>query len=44
MMAKEMVLDGVVNRRFESGEGPPIVLVHGIPTSPRPWRHVVPLQ
>lgn len=43
MIAKEMVVDGVVNRWLESGEGPPIVLVHGIPTSPRLWRHVVPL-
>lgn len=26
----------------ESGAGTPVVLVHGIPTSPRLWRHVVP--
>jgi pimeloyl-ACP methyl ester carboxylesterase len=27
----------------EQGEGFPVVLVHGIPTSPALWRHVVPL-
>ena len=27
----------------EVGEGPPVVFVHGIPTSPRLWRRVVPL-
>ena len=26
----------------EAGEGTPVVFVHGIPTSPRLWRHVVP--
>jgi pimeloyl-ACP methyl ester carboxylesterase len=26
----------------ETGEGPPVVFVHGIPTSPRLWRHVMP--
>lgn len=26
----------------EAGEGEPVVFVHGIPTSPRLWRHVVP--
>jgi pimeloyl-ACP methyl ester carboxylesterase len=37
---------GVVNaipmRWLEHGEGTPVVLVHGIPTSPELWRHVVP--
>ena len=28
---------------LEHGEGSPVVLVHGIPTSPRLWRHVLPL-
>lgn len=27
----------------EAGDGPAVVFVHGIPTSPRLWRHVVPL-
>ncbi len=26
----------------ERGEGEPVVFVHGIPTSPRLWRHVIP--
>ncbi|MDP8952615.1 MAG: alpha/beta fold hydrolase [Actinomycetota bacterium] len=26
----------------EAGEGTPVVFLHGIPTSPRLWRHVVP--
>lgn len=31
-------------RWVESGEGPtPVVLIHGIPTSPDLWRHVTPL-
>lgn len=29
-------------RWSESGRGPPVVLLHGIPTSPHLWRHVVP--
>ena len=33
---------GVRMRWEESGEGPPVVFVHGIPTSPRLWRHVMP--
>jgi hypothetical protein len=36
--------DGVRMRWEEHGDpdGRPIVLVHGLPTSPRVWRHVVP--
>ncbi|MDQ3318282.1 MAG: alpha/beta fold hydrolase [Actinomycetota bacterium] len=34
---------GVRMRWEEVGEGPPVVFVHGIPTSPRLWRRVVPL-
>jgi pimeloyl-ACP methyl ester carboxylesterase len=30
-------------RWLEQGEGQPVVLVHGIPTSPSLWRHVMPL-
>ncbi len=36
-------VDGVPIRWLESGDGPPVVLIHGIPTSPALWRHVVPL-
>lgn len=35
-------IDGARHRWLEVGEGPPVVLVHGIPTSPALWRHVVP--
>lgn len=33
---------GLRMRWEESGTGRPVVLLHGIPTSPRLWRHVVP--
>ncbi|MGY1708189.1 alpha/beta fold hydrolase [Geodermatophilus sp. SYSU D00758] len=36
-------LDGEPVRWLQHGDGPPVVLVHGIPTSPRLWRHVLPL-
>ncbi len=35
-------VDGVRMRWEEQGEGAPVVLLHGIPTSPSLWRHVVP--
>ena len=35
-------IDGARHRWLEAGDGPPVVLVHGIPTSPALWRHVVP--
>lgn len=35
-------LDGVRHRWLERGGGPAVVLVHGIPTSPELWRHVIP--
>lgn len=31
------------HRWLERGDGLPVVLVHGIPTSPELWRHVLPL-
>ncbi|MGJ7908048.1 alpha/beta fold hydrolase [Actinopolyspora sp. H202] len=37
------VVEGIPMRWLEHGEGAPVVLVHGIPTSPELWRHVVPL-
>jgi pimeloyl-ACP methyl ester carboxylesterase len=40
---KEAVVDGLTSRWIERGVGRPAVLVHGIPTSPRLWRHVMPL-
>lgn len=36
-------LDGVTVNWEEEGEGLPVVLVHGLPTSSRLWRHVIPL-
>ena len=35
-------VDGVEMRWIEEGEGPAVVCVHGIPTSPELWRHVLP--
>jgi pimeloyl-ACP methyl ester carboxylesterase len=35
-------VDGTPIRWLEQGEGTPVVLVHGIPTSPALWRHVMP--
>jgi pimeloyl-ACP methyl ester carboxylesterase len=39
---REAVVDGIRMRWQERGEGVPVVLIHGIPTSPRLWRHVLP--
>ena len=43
MEASAARVDGVRVRWEEAGEGPPAVFVHGIPTSPRLWRRVLPL-
>jgi pimeloyl-ACP methyl ester carboxylesterase len=37
-----LALDDVTVRWLEQGEGLPVVLVHGLPTSPLLWRHVLP--
>lgn len=37
-----MEIGGIHMRWEEAGEGIPVVFVHGIPTSPALWRHVVP--
>ncbi len=42
MQTKSAEVDGINVRWEEEGEGVPVVYVHGIPTSPRLWRHVVP--
>lgn len=39
----EIVVDQAPARWHERGEGPPVVFLHGVPTSPRLWRHVMPL-
>ncbi len=43
MKRQQTSVDGVPTRWVEHGEGRPVVLVHGIPTSPRLWRHVMPM-
>ncbi|HEX2030734.1 MAG TPA: alpha/beta hydrolase [Actinomycetota bacterium] len=43
MTSKHAPIDGVRMRWEERGAGTPVVLVHGIPTSPALWRHVTPL-
>ncbi len=40
MISKTAIVDGITMRWDESGEGIPVVLIHGIPTSPALWRHV----
>ena len=42
MESKYVEAQGIRMRWEESGEGPPVVFVHGILTSPRLWRHVIP--
>lgn len=42
MESRSVEAGGVTMRWEEAGEGVPVVFVHGIPTSPRLWRHVVP--
>lgn len=43
MTSRDTTIEGIPIRWEESGEGPPVVLLHGIPTSPALWRSVVPL-
>lgn len=42
MEYSERDVDGVPIRWLESGDGFPVVFVHGIPTSPHLWRYVIP--
>lgn len=42
MEPRELRVRGIPMRWTEAGEGPPVVLVHGIPTGPALWRHVMP--
>jgi pimeloyl-ACP methyl ester carboxylesterase len=42
MESNTATVDGIAMRWEESGEGVPLVLIHGIPTCPALWRHVVP--
>ncbi len=43
MQTRTATVDGTPMRWLKQGSGPPVVLVHGIPTSPALWRHVMPL-
>ena len=43
MSERTTTLGDVPVRWLDEGRGPVVVLVHGIPTSPALWRHVVPL-
>ncbi len=42
MQEQIATIDGTPVRWLEQGSGTPVVLVHGIPTSPALWRRVVP--
>ena len=42
MSAREATVRGVAMRWTEAGQGFPVVLIHGIPTSPALWRRVLP--
>lgn len=42
MQRRSTEVDGINMSWEEEGEGKPIVYVHGIPTSPRLWRRVIP--
>lgn len=43
MESRTATIDGTDVRWLEAGSGVPVVLVHGIPTSPLLWRRVMPL-
>ncbi|SDS64559.1 Pimeloyl-ACP methyl ester carboxylesterase [Halopseudomonas xinjiangensis] len=42
MHSQTATVHGITMRWLEQGEGLPVVLLHGIPTSPALWRHVMP--
>lgn len=42
MQTKAAEVDGINMCWEEAGEGPPVVYLHGIPTTPRLWRYVIP--
>jgi pimeloyl-ACP methyl ester carboxylesterase len=42
MESRTVDVEGIRMRWEEEGEGHPVVFIHGIPTSPRLWRHVIP--
>lgn len=42
MISRHAEVRGIRMRWIESGAGFPVVMIHGIPTSPELWRHVMP--
>ncbi|MDP9347691.1 MAG: alpha/beta fold hydrolase [Gemmatimonadota bacterium] len=42
MQSRLAEVDGIRMRWEEQGEGQPVILLHGIPTCPALWRHVMP--
>ncbi len=42
MQTHSAVVEGITMRWEEQGAGVPVIFVHGIPTSPALWRHVMP--
>jgi pimeloyl-ACP methyl ester carboxylesterase len=42
MESRSVDVEGIRVRWEEEGEGHPVIFIHGIPTSPRLWRHVIP--
>lgn len=42
MISHTATINGIKMRWEEEGEGVAVVMVHGIPTSPALWRHVIP--
>lgn len=42
MNSKTLEAGGIPMRWEETGEGPPVVFIHGIPTGSALWRHVIP--
>jgi len=42
MESKNLEVDGILMRWEQTGEGKPVIFVHGILTGPRLWRHVIP--
>lgn len=43
MTQRQPLQENAYGRWIDHGTGAPVVLVHGIPTSPSLWRHVIPL-
>jgi pimeloyl-ACP methyl ester carboxylesterase len=42
MSVRGVVIEGVKMNWQQRGDGPPVILLHGLPTSPLLWRYVMP--